>query len=563
MTPTPERYNVAQSLNQMAEQAPFRPAIIFPAGRDKANRGRYVQFSFQQLHRLTDQYAHGLRELGIAQGERTLLMIRPGVELVAVTFALLKMGAVPVLIDPGMGRQAFLQCVQETEATAFIGIPLAHALRRVFNTAFKRITKTVVVGKRSYWAGPTLESLRAKHNHPFELAPTTPESPAAVAFTSGSTGIPKGVVYQHSMFRAQIEAMRHDMNVTEGEIHLAAVYIFALFNPALGVTTVIPDMNPAKTAALNPAWLVEAIQTHGVTLSVGSPTVWRLINAYCQENGLTLPSFKHVFMFGAPVPPSLIESFATRLAPDTKIYTPFGATEALPLTMIEAQEILSDTAEKTAQGAGVCVGQPVRGVDIRIIPISDDPIPNWQDSLTLPAGQLGEIVVKGPMVTHEYLNRPAQTAQAKIYDNDAENGSLWHRMGDVGYVDDRGRLWMCGRKSHRVETASGLMLPVPCEAIFNQHPAVARTALVGVGDRPTQEPILVVELTPSAKSEFNTAAQRQHLITALLKLGAAHEHTAKLQTILFHPDFPVDVRHNAKIQREKLAVWASKRLGLG
>jgi len=326
------------------------------------------------------------------------------------------------------------------------------------------------------------------------------------------------------------------------------------------VTTIIPDMDPAKTAQLNPAYLVEAIQTHGVTTSFGSPTVWKIVGQYCIENKIKLPSLKRILMAGAPAPPSLIRLYAggaeSDILPHGDIYTPFGATEALPITMIGGQEILEETAALSEQGRGMCVGRPTSGNTIRIIRIDDAPIPEWDEALTLPQGQVGEIVVKGPVVTRTYLNRPAQTAAAKIRQGD----EIWHRMGDLGYFDEKGRLWFCGRKKHRVETAHGLLLPVPCEAIFDLHPGVARTALVGVGEPGQQEAVLIVE--PHAGKMPVTAQAKQTLVAELLKLGAAHAQTRAIQTVLFHPALPVDVRHNAKIQREKLKPWAQRKLGL-
>lgn len=536
----------------MAERAPFRPAIIFPAGRNPEGRAKYIQFNFQQLNQLVDQYAHGLTGYGIQPGERVLMLIRPGVDLVAVAFALFKLGAVPVLIDPGMGRKPFLQCVAETEPTAFIGIPLAHALRAIFRKPFKTIKRYVTVGNRRVWGAPTLAELQSDRREPFPVAPTTTESEAAVAFTSGSTGIPKGVVYLHGMFKAQIDFLRCEIGIAEGEVDLPGLPIFALFNPALGVTTIIPDMDARKPAALNPAYLVEAIQTHGVTTSFGSPTIWKIVGRYCQENDIKLPSLKRILMAGAPVPPALIESY-NQILSDGEVYTPFGATEALPITNISGREILAETAKLTAQGWGVCVGRPLKGLDVRIIPLSDEPIAEWTESLALPTGELGEITVKGPVVTRLYLNRPKQTALAKIKDRDG----IWHRMGDIGYFDKKGRLWMCGRKSHRVETEDELLLPVPCEAIFNAHAEVARTALVGVGAPVRQRPVLVVELN---SGKIPSKKEMQRLVGELLALGEKFDHTRAIREVLFHPAFPVDVRHNVKIQREKLAVWAEKRL---
>jgi acyl-CoA synthetase (AMP-forming)/AMP-acid ligase II len=584
-----ERYNVAQALADVAARVPFRRAIVFPAGRDGSGRARYTQLTFGQLNELCDRYAHGLSEYGIGLGTRTLMMAHPGIEFIAVAFALLKVGAVPVLIDPGMGRRAFLQCVAETEPAALVGIPLAHLLRLLVPRPFRTVRRAVVIGADRPWTRwlwkrlgrdmRTLEEMRSERRDPFSIAPTTTEDEGAIAFTSGSTGMPKGVVYLHGMFRAQIELLHDEVGYDDGEIDLPGLYVFALFNPALGATTILPDMDSTQPAQVNPAYLVEAIQTHGVTTTFGSPTIWKRVAAYCLERDIHLPSMKRILMAGAPVPPALIEQFA-HILEDGDVYTPFGATEALPITMISGREILAETAELSKQGKGNCVGRPIRGHEIRVIRITDEPISEWDDSLVLPTGQVGEIAVKGPVVTRTYLNRPQETARAKIAERGSDDGQvpvIWHRMGDLGYFDDKGRLWFCGRKSHRVETRQGLMLPVPCEAIF-QHPAVLRTALVGVGKRSQQRPVLVVQLKDQfrvSSSGFRVsgygsravegrpgqeALSKDKLVEELLALGAQHEHTRPIRDVLFHPSFPMDVRHNAKIQREKLAVWAASRL---
>jgi len=541
-----ETFNLARELERIAAERPFDPGIIFPVGRQN-EKGSFVQFSFQQLNQRVDRYAHGLIGFGARRGERCLVMLRPGVDLIAVVFALIKIGAVPVLIDPGMGLKAFLKCVSETQPTLMIGIPLAHLLKAIVKKPFKTITRCVIDGPAIFGI-PTLKKLNVSTRAAFPAVATRLDEEAAVAFTSGGTGIPKGVVYEHGMFEAQIASMKRDLNIQPGEIHLAAMYIFALFNPALGVTTIIPDMDPRKTEKLNPARLVEAIQTFGVTMSLGSPTVWRLVGDYCRRNQIELPSVKHIFMFGAPVYPNLIESFQ-KLLPNGIIQTPYGATEALPLTTIDGKEVLDDTAVSTQKGKGVCVGKPVEGVEICIIATSDDPIEHFEPTLRQKPGVIGEICVKGSMVTKSYLNRPQKTREAKIQ----EGAVYWHRMGDLGYLDEKGRVWVCGRKAHRVETAKTQLLPICVEPLFNRHPAVFRSALVGVGELGSQTPVVLIEtIKSSSQSGFDQL--KRELRQIAVDAGLEFEH------ILQHPRFPVDVRHNAKIQRHILAEWAEKRI---
>ena len=558
----PTNYNVASSVAAMAARAPYQPAIIFPAGRDAKGRAKTVQFSFQQLNEETNSYAHGLSKVGIRQGDRVLMLLHPGAEMIAVVFTLVKMGAVPVMIDPGMGGKAFLQCVAESEPKAMIGLPAAHALRLAAPKPFRTIEHTVVVKDRGWpsvlnrlLAETTLEATHVRGDIPFPIAPTTTEDEAAVAFTSGSTGTPKGVVFQHGMFKAQIELLRDVIGIKPGEVDLALFYIFALFNPALGVTTIIPDMDPTKSAEVNPAYVVEAVLTHGVTNAFGSPVIWKRVAPYCREHGIRLPSLKRVLMAGAPVPPDLIESMVGDvLAEGADVFTPFGATEAMPLTAMSGRAILAQTAAETEAGKGMCVGVPLPGITVRAIKITDAPIAVWDEALVVPTGEIGEIVVKGPVVTRTYLNRPEQTAAAKIRQGD----DVWHRMGDLGYFDDHGRLWFCGRKAHRVTTESGPMYPVLCEIVYNRHPDVHRTALVGVGPEGDQEPVLIVEPKPNRFPKDILA--RQRFTMELLALGSEHSHTRAIQTADFYPAvFPTDVRHNAKIQRGKLAVWAAQQ----
>jgi acyl-CoA synthetase (AMP-forming)/AMP-acid ligase II len=380
----------------------------------------------------------------------------------------------------------------------------------------------------------------------FPTVQSLPEDEAAILFTSGSTGPAKGVTYTHGIFDAQTRHIQEMYDIQPGEIDLACFPLFGLFSMAMGMTVVIPDMDPTKPAKADPNKLVEAIQTQGCTSAFGSPAIWKNVALRCRETGTTLPSMRRILMAGAPVPVWMHEAFEEILTDGAQLHTPYGATESLPVASIGSREVLQDTQAHTRRGGGSCVGRPAPGVDIRIIRISDEPIAEWSDDLEVPQGEIGEICVRGEVVTHEYKNEPVHTAAAKIQ----RGTEICHRIGDLGYLDDQGRLWFCGRKSHRVRLANGEeMYTVPCEAIFNEHPEVYRTALVGVDGAP----VIVVELEPGVRSD------REDIREQLLTLGRNSSLTAASNRVLFHPAFPVDVRHNAKINRVELAAWARQQ----
>jgi acyl-CoA synthetase (AMP-forming)/AMP-acid ligase II len=456
-----------------------------------------------------------------------------------------------VLVDPGLGIRQLGVSLGEAEPAAFIGIPQAQLAARLLGWARQSVRTRITVGPRR-WFGLTLEDVRraGAGRGPFAAVDPAPTETAALLFTSGSTGPAKGAVYTHGIFAAQVEAVRNLYGIEPGEVDLPTFPLFALFGPALGMTCVVPDMDFTRPARVDPRKLVRTVEDFGVTNMFGSPAVIRRLGSYGAARGVRLPSLRRVISAGAPVPAAAIETFTRLLAPGVQVFTPYGATECLPVASIGSDEILGDTRRRTDQGAGVCVGRPVPGLRVEVIRITDEPIPTWDEGLVLPPGQIGEVVVQGPLVTSSYFNRPAATALAKM----ADSGGVFHRMGDLGYFDDCGRLWFCGRKSQRVRTAAGELYTIPCEGIFNTHPAVFRTALVGVPGGDGSEPVLCVELEPGQQP---TEALRREL----LELGARFAPTRAVRRVLFHPGFPVDVRHNAKIFREKLAVWAAGQRG--
>ena len=551
------RVNIAERLTAMAARYPDKRAVVWTAGRDASGRARYGHVTFEQLDQETDRYAHGLETVGITRGTRTIFFVPPGLDFFALVFALFKVGAVPVMIDPGVGRQQMRARLSEIQGEAFIGVPRAHVFRTLYPGSFRSVRVAVTVGRRWLWGGLCLADIRTDPWRPYAPAPTRVEDPAAILFTSGSTGPPKGVLYEHGIFDAQVRYLHSHFGYSAEEVDLPTFPLFALFDAALGMTAVIPEMDFTRPGSVDPRKIIEPIGDHGVTHMFGSPALLDRVSRYGETRGIQLPTLKRVITAGAPVPPVVLERMHTMLGPGAEVHTPYGATEALPVASIGSREILGETAAETARGAGTCVGTPMAGLDVRIIRIDDAPIADWSDHLELPAGETGEITVTGSVVTRTYHNNPGATALAKI----AHGTSVRHRMGDVGYVDAQGRLWFCGRKAHRVVTPTRTLFTVPCEAIFNQHPRVYRSALVGVGEPGRQRPVICIELEPSDTGPGKDHQDIQQVITCeLLALAAADALTQDITTVLFHQRFPVDVRHNSKIAREQLAVWAAGQL---
>jgi acyl-CoA synthetase (AMP-forming)/AMP-acid ligase II len=684
--------NIASHLPRLAATQPDRPAVVFSRRRGAVLS--YESLTFAELEALSNRYANGLTAAGIGRNHRVLLMVRPGFEFVGLVFALFKMGAAPVMIDPGMGVNRLLDCIRTVDLHAFVGVPLAHAVRVLRPRPFRGVKTFVTVGRRWFWGGPTLDQLSCDASDRFSIADTASDETAAILFTSGSTGPAKGVVYEHGMFDAQVRMIQSQYGIEPGEIDLPTFPLFALFSVAMGMTIVLPDMDPSHPARVNPAQIVAAIRDQKVTNTFGSPAVWRRVAAYCVERGIKLPTLRRILIAGAPVPRAVIEQLHSVLSPDADVHTPYGATESLPVSTISGREILvagantpspfqgegrgkgprrslsesppltlpsplegrgvlrsrvADTladagvVAATLHGAGTCVGRPLPGVEVRLIRITDDPIAEMSDDLVVPGGEFGEICVRGAAVTTEYFGLPQANATAKIRDGD----TIWHRMGDIGYCDAEGRLWFCGRKSHRVTTRDSTLFTECVEPIFNEHPDVARCALVGVGSPGRQTPVLVVEPKPG---RFPRARRIREFTAELLDLARTANATApgasatgsistatvmerstttgavapgpsepgaqatgpaspptkgglrgvavplrgfvvpmksgwlrgsldqsaidnrqyeaiprqswsgQAMGILFHHSLPVDVRHNAKINRELLAVWAARKL---
>lgn len=545
--------NVAARLKTVASLMPSAIAIAEPAGSVQADGTRsYRATTFDVLDRRSDEIARGLVAWGIRPGMRLVMLVPFSGQFIELVFALLKAGVVVVLIDPGMGKQHLVRCLSESKPDGFIGIPKAQAIRTLLRSQFPTANWNVTVGRRWFWGGKTLSQILqmgAKTGDSIDVAHRDMDDPAAVIFTTGSTGPPKGVLYTHGTFHSQIDRIRERYDIHRGSKDLACFPLFGLFDAVMGVTTIIPDMDPTRPAEVNPQRLIEAVNQWEIDQAFGSPALWNRVVRWAEAEGVErpFPTLKRILSAGAPVPAVTLQRLRDLVHEDAEIVTPYGATEALPIASIESREIISETGPAAAKGKGTCVGSRFDGAQWRVIEITDERIDDIEQTTELPMGKIGELMVTGPMVTREYVVRADQNAVHKVADGER----IWHRMGDVGYLDDQDRFWFCGRKAHRVVTPERTLFTIPCEAIFNSHPKVYRSALIGLGQRGQQTPVILIELDPEF-SNLNPA-ERDSLSAELIALAERNPLTRRIKRVEIRTEpLPVDIRHNSKIFREQL-----------
>ena len=541
--------SVADLIDEHASNSPFKKALYFP--QSDSEQPSYTHLTYQQLKKRADKVADGLRKRGVKKGTKVLLFVRPSLEFPVIAYALFKIGAVAILIDPGMGRKNLFKCIEEVEPKVLIAVPEVFLGKKIFPKVFRSIECFVILDQSNSFKTGLAKLLNPNALNFVEIEETGKplnytekmgaDDLAAIVFTSGGTGRPKGVEYTHAIYEHQVDLLKKTYSLTTDDIDLPAFPLFALFTLAMGMTVVIPDMDPTKPAKACPEKLVSHIKNHGVTFAGGSPAIWEKVGHFCKDKRTTLQSLKSLMMFGAPVSAHIHEDFE-QVLPNGTTYTPYGATECLPVATISGTELLANKlAEKSKQGHGTCVGKPADKTEVKIIAPVEGIIPTMSDAKIQSEGEIGEIIVRGPQATSRYYKLADKTALAKISDGE----SFWHRMGDLGYKDAQGRLWFCGRMVHSFEFANERLYSVPTESHFNNHPDVKRSALINFGSSSSAKPGLVIEPKYKKLSE----SLKQDLIEISKKAG----YDKKIGAFFVHDSFPVDIRHNIKIDRAKLA----------
>jgi acyl-CoA synthetase (AMP-forming)/AMP-acid ligase II len=545
--------NVIGYLDHWATATPDQPAVVFPRHlRPDVQHPlgvalEYDTVTFTELSRRVNRLAAALTARGLTQGDRVVVMIPMSLDLYTLLLALLKLGIIIVFIDPWVGLAQIKRCIALTEPKAFAGIPMIQLLGRLSGVLAPIPLRLTARGPARF-GELQLERLLNEDHPPVGTREVLPEDTALVTFTTGSTGIPKGSNRTHGFLMAQHHALAREMGLRAGEKDLTTLPIFVLNNLAAGVTSVLPMMKSSKPSEVDPRVIVRQILDHGIATAVGSPAYWKPIADYCQANGLQLSTLRTLFTGGGPVPPGLLETLRP-LMPNGEAFIGYGSTEAEPVALISASEVCQETGALTRSGLGNCVGKPAHGIRLKVIRIVNGPISLGSDGLSaleLPAGEHGELIVTGDHVGKDYYRNPEAVRENKITDAD---GTIWHRLGDVGYLDSTGRIWLTGRVNNLITHGQRTLYPIQVEALIHQLDFVGKAAVLNHQDQ------LLLAVSPVVWGDRRQRRTWEEALHAHMILNGI-----PLDRVVFIRKMPVDPRHNVKIDYAKLKRHLSRSI---
>ncbi len=538
--PTPDRERAWAALNRRS--ADDDVAVV-----EMGSGGVKRSITFDELDADVRRVAAGLVDLGVAKGDRVAVLVPPGIDLAVCIYGCWRMGAVVVVADAGLGVRGMSRALTSADPEYLIGIPRALAAARALRWPGGRISTTSLHPARArlLQVRASLDDLRRRGER--QPAPPTPTSldEAVIGFTSGATGPAKGVSYRHHQLEAQRDALVDLYAIGPSDSLVAAFGPFALFGPAMGIPSVVPDMEVTAPGSLTAPALAEAVQAVQATLVFASPAalsnVAETAGGMSSDQAAALQGVRLLMSAGAPVPVAVLREVG-ELMPNAEPHTPYGMTEVLPVADISLAQI-----EAAAQGNGVCVGIPVRGVEVAISAL--DSVGKATGPLTNEDGVVGEVCIRAAHMRDGY-DKLWMTQHA------ASQPAGWHRSGDVGHLDGTGRLWIEGRMGHIVTTAAGPVTPVGIEHAVSALPEVTHAAVVGVGPVGTQQ--LVVVVVPVDRSRLPDLADED-----LADLVRAKVDAADVAAVMTAPSLPVDKRHNSKIDRTRISRWAERVLAGG
>jgi acyl-coenzyme A synthetase/AMP-(fatty) acid ligase/alpha-beta hydrolase superfamily lysophospholipase len=502
--------------------------------------GSPASMSFRRLAADVRRVAAGLADLGVEKGDRVALLVPPGIDLAVCVYACWRLGAVVVVVDAGLDARGMSRALASARPAYLIGVPKAILAARTLRWPGVRISTTAMAPARKRFLGvrTSIADVRRRGEDLPEPQLPTDDDFAGIGFTSGATGPAKGVAYRHSQLQAQRDALVELYGIVDSDRLVAAFGPFALFGPSMGITSVVPEMEVTSPGSLTASALARSVQAVAATLVFASPAALSNVVAtspvLSAEEAEALKGVRLLMAAGAPVPAETLRAVG-RLMPNAEPHTPYGMTEVLPVADITLGGI-----EEAGSGDGVCVGPPVPGVEVAISPL--DAEGNATGPLTSESGVVGEVCVRAAHMRDGY-------DKLWVTEEAASQPAGWHRSGDVGHLDDIGRLWIGGRMGHIVTTAFGPVTPVGIEHAVGELPGVFHAAAVGVGPEGTQQVIVVV--VPLPRPSRPDLADEE-----LADRVRSRVNGVDVAAVLIVPSLPVDKRHNSKIDRTQIARWA-------
>ena len=500
-------------------------------------RGQRRHISYAELDSRSAQTAALLRKRGLKPGAAVLVFQPMSAELYVILLALFRAGLVAMFLDPAHGKEHIDQCCAIYQPQGFVGTPKAHLLR-LRSAALRAIPIRFSSGR----AVPGGQSLHRAADLPptFAIEAASSETAALLTFTSGSTGQPKAALRSHGFLRTQHQVLTDSLALVPGEVTLTTMPIVALANLASGMTCLIPNVDLRHPGKIKPATVIRQIQTEQIVSAVASPAFWQRVAEHAAAHGLTLPKIQRVYTGGAPVFPQLLQRLHQAM-PNAEVTAIYGSTEAEPMAELTYNDLQPEDFRAMQSGAGLLAGKPVSSIELRVIRAQwGTPIaqltPSELVGLSCAVGEAGEIVVSGAHVLRSYLDGQGDE-ETKFFVDD----TIWHRTGDMGYLDQVGRLWLLGRCSACIRDADGELYPLAVECLLQNEPSIHRSTVVGHRGKRT----VVVEFEERQTADLSQLRQ---------KLAWAQIHEVRSCAKI-----PVDKRHNSKIDYPALHVMLDSR----
>jgi len=534
--PSLDSINFAAYLRHAVSLAPERRAIA-AASRTITGDVSWRHLTLRELDEESDALARGFAAAGWSRGQRVLLASEPSADALLVVFALMKMGAVPVVIEPSRPKEEMAACAQQALASTLLASPLGLLKRLHPARPFRGVRNTVLVGAALPVKLPGIVPLKAFRDMTgprVALASTRPAEPAMILFTSGASAAARPVVLDHAALIAQAESLRRSQGLEDGEVVMCGDLQLALLLAVLGKSVVMPGSQEPSRRDVEK--LLRAVDQQRVTTIIGPPPAWRAVAEHCARNGRVLPNVRQIILVGGPASVRTHEALALAV-PSGEVRSIYSMTEAFPIAQVSGREALGDARAVAERGGGACIGRPLPGVEVTVLDFGRG------GGTPVDPGEVGEIVVRG----------------ARVALSDGRSHGMWTRTGDLGWIDRQGRLWLVGRLARTAHSRFGKVYDLAAESLFETHPNVGRCAIVALGQPGQQEAALVIEPAPGRKPKGDP--ERLEMERELLKIGESSQVTRDVRRVLMRDALPLDARWQAQVRARDLATWINATHG--